>query len=445
MPIEMGCINRQRRARNVNERRRAVLSATICLLLAVIAGTKVTVAEEITLRVSVRVTPQGEDPILAEVVQEIVDMFQQENPGIKVEVLWGQREEQLILLTAAGTPPDVFHETIDAVLLPARNGLLMPLNSYYARDKASFSALLPGVADAFRIGDNLYALPESWGATVTAFNLAMFDNAGLPYPRSTWTWEEWLQISRKLTRDRDGDGIPDVWASYNWGLADWTIEHIFSNGGFFASPDLKEWGGNQKETIESLQFMADAVNQHRIIPRPSEARAMGAGARAWHEGGKFAMEKIGPWDVLVQREANKFAWDVIDNPIHSRTGRAGARSNASGWAIHRDSKHPEAAWKLLKFILSEQVQRRITLAGLGVPARADVAQRFFIRPETPQDEAVFLRASEYMQFTYHDLWPREITTQLRQTYQRIMDGSVSPVVAMQEITPSILATIRAQK
>lgn len=419
--------------------RKCALVAMVVTCL-VVLSVPVTLAEDVTLTLSVRFTPSGEEPIFAEITQEIITMFEQENPGIKVEVLWGQREEQLILLTAAGVPPDVFHETIDAVLLPARNGLLMPLDRYFERDKAEFRALLPSVVDVFRLNGKLYALPEYWGATVTAYNQQMFDDMGLPYPKPTWTWESWLQTAKKLTKDKDGDGINDTWVSR--GYSDWEIDHMFSNGGFFASADLKEWGGTRKETLESLQFLADAINQHHVIPRPSDQGTVGATYNAWHQGGKLAMEKIGPWDVSVEREANQFKWDVIDNPVSTNTGRAGARSNADGWGIHKDTKHPEEAWKLVKFITSEKVQRLIATAGLGVPARLDVAQRHYIRPETPQDEAVFLRAADFMQFTYHFLWPNTANRTIRQALKRIMDGEVSADVGMQEITPSILAEIQ---
>ena len=57
-------------------------------------------------------------------------------------------------------------------------------------------------------------LPQNLSSLVVYYNRDLFDAAGVPYPEAGWTWAEFLDAAKALTRDIDGDGLP---TSMVWG------------------------------------------------------------------------------------------------------------------------------------------------------------------------------------------------------------------------------------
>ncbi len=63
--------------------------------------------------------------------------------------------------------------------------------------------LLKGMSDA--TGGKLYFFPTNWNNVVVFYNKDLFDAAGIPYPKKSWTWSEFLDAAQKLTK-RDASG-----------------------------------------------------------------------------------------------------------------------------------------------------------------------------------------------------------------------------------------------
>ena len=59
---------------------------------------------------------------------------------------------------------------------------------------------------------DLYALPKDASVFAYAYNKDLFDEAGLDYPdpENPYTYDEFVEVCKKLTKDTDGDGLYDV-------------------------------------------------------------------------------------------------------------------------------------------------------------------------------------------------------------------------------------------
>ena len=73
----------------------------------------------------------------------------------------------------------------------------------------------PKMAEAMRYRGKLVGLPTDFSTIVMFYNKDWFDRCGVPYPHDNWTWQEYLEIAHRLTRDTDGDGRIDVWGTSN--------------------------------------------------------------------------------------------------------------------------------------------------------------------------------------------------------------------------------------
>jgi len=75
------------------------------------------------------------------------------------------------------------------------------------------------------------------------YNKKLFDQAGISYPSGDWTWEDFLAIAQKLTRDLDGDGATDQFGAafsnyfYFWIAWVWSAEAMSLTPGESKRPE----------------------------------------------------------------------------------------------------------------------------------------------------------------------------------------------------------------
>ena len=110
------------------------------------------------------------------------------------------------------------------------------------------------------------------GTYPLAFNKQMLEDAGLEdpnalYARGEWTWDKWREYLLKLTQDKDGDGVTDV---YGFGTRyDFLLDGLnFSNGTTMMNG--KQENLSSKEVGETLDFINKLYNVDHV-------------ARPWNE------------------------------------------------------------------------------------------------------------------------------------------------------------------
>jgi len=128
-----------------------------------------------------------------------------------------------------------------------------------------------------------YAFAEGYGgsqhAAVVFFNKRLFREAGLdpnlPYDlqkSGQWTWEKFMEVCKKLTIDKNNDGIPDTYAM----PADLSTEildaFVSSNGAMYVDKDPKTGllvnVTNKPEFIEAVRFYMQLRDAKVMKPKP---------------------------------------------------------------------------------------------------------------------------------------------------------------------------------
>lgn len=201
--------------------------------------------------------------------------------------------------------------------------------------------------EPFRNKRAIRAFPIALGTYPLFYNRDIFDRAGEEYPDTTWTFDTLVAVASRLTVDANGDGRPEQWGFMldNSGGLDGTI---WSQGGRILTADLKHGAMSEPATVRALQFWVDLVLKYRVAPAP--ASIMGGtssgGAIQDFMTGRFAMAILGSHQVGSQAP---FKWDITYPPKGS-AGRKVLRF-AAAFGIPRVSKHPEAAWKFIAWIV----------------------------------------------------------------------------------------------
>ena len=168
---------------------------------------------------------------------------------------------------AAGTPPDVADiYTFDVVPRWTRNALV-DLAGQGDRAWATnhVKGLPPFMADAVTVDGKVASMPYSAQAWVFYFNKALLRGAGLPEPQAGWTWTDWLETMRKVTKHADDpeQGVFGHWVFYFPNICRSLLRTMDAD---FLSADGARATVDTPQALEAVQFVADLIHRHRVAP-----------------------------------------------------------------------------------------------------------------------------------------------------------------------------------
>ena len=182
---------------------------------------------------------------LLPVVTEMLEQFHATHPNIQVfynpEPEGSQSKEKKMLDDMqAGTAPDVFQGCCSWFPIWAQKGYALDLRPYVEADldQATISDWDPAQYHALFTRDGLqYGLPKYHGALALYYNKDLFDRYGVTYPDGSWDHGDYLEAMKQLTRDKDGDGLTDLWGSQMYISWDRIQMHVNGWGGHLVDPD----------------------------------------------------------------------------------------------------------------------------------------------------------------------------------------------------------------
>lgn len=321
--------------------------------------------------------------------------FEAAHPGVRVESepVSNQAEyrEKVITSIVSGAPPDVF--LLDNIDVPAfvEAGVLLDLRPFAARVGIDLEAIYPGVLSIFARDEAVFAFPKGFSPVVYYYNRALFDAAGMAYPRDGWTWEEFVATARGLTRDLDGDGTIDQWGTalmrpfYAWQAIIW------SNGGDILDSTGTRASGSLDDprTVAALAFLTDLVTTHRVAPRPNAFRAVtGNEARLFYSG-RLALLPSGHWlipNIRAQLANGRLRLGVVSVP-RGPSGTVSTPLFASAWAVPRNTTHRKLAVTLAAYLAGADAQRSRLAAGLELSVMPAVQAAWLPRDSLGLDAA----------------------------------------------------------
>lgn len=394
---------------------------TAAVIAAVLLMACAAAAQEVTLTLALR-----EDVPTVEVYRQLLDQFEAENPGIKVEIYNVSSTvfaENVLVQAAAGIPPDVLyiHYTFFPDLM--RQGLLLDLKPYMEAEGYTLDDFFPPAVDQFTWkGETGYAIPRETSSAALFYNLDMFDKAGVQHPFPDWTWDDLVEMGKKLTQDIDGDGTKDQYAIY--GLTSWFHRPniYWSFGAEILNEDGTKFRLHEPAGVEAVQWLADL----HIVE--------GIATSNWADRfatGRSAMEIVNFWQILGNR-TNPFSWDAYALP----SGPAGKvlRTATGGHGIMRGTSNPDAAWKLLKFLSSTESQAALAQLGAIIPARRSAATAPEFLDGPPANRIAFIEAIAYGR---PDDVPVQVNDLMTEALAPVWTGAKPAAVALQEVQPRI--------
>ncbi|OGS21676.1 MAG: hypothetical protein A2252_11770 [Elusimicrobia bacterium RIFOXYA2_FULL_39_19] len=369
-----------------------ILSVLVAGVLFVSCGNKNALKTENEV-VTLRFVIGGADLNYNKLVEEVCRNFESKNPNIKIrfEPVSGQAYGQkLLTMFASNTAPDVF--SLEAQNLPSfiKRNAIVPLDSFIEKDKSlDVNMYYPAILEEFTWGGKIYSFTDSMSPSVVYYNKDLFDKAKIKYPSGNWTWNEFLEVAKKMTI-KDERGIVKQFGA---ALYDNDVLYFVKAwGGSLWNKDKSKCVYDTPESRAGLQFLIDMILKYHVIPDLKDSSDQGS--YEIFEGGRAGMFVGGRWYTVSFRKA-KVNFGVCELP----KGKIRISPiSTHAWVISSQCKFPQQSYEFIKYFCSEEVVKYMMAQGDCVPPIKKLAEMEFLKkdPNFPnEDNTAYIKTMAY--------------------------------------------------
>ena len=286
----------------------------------------------------------------------------------------------------AGTAPDVFQGCCTHFPTWAQQGYTLDLRPFVNADldQATIADWDPVQYNALFTRDGVqFGLPKYHGELALYYNKDVFDHYQVDYPDGTWDYNDYLHAMKLLTHDQNDDDQTDLWGS----MLDvsWDRIQVYVNawGGHFVDPNdptLCRMG--DPEALAALEWLRSRMWDDRVMATLPDVNRLGT--REAFVAGRLAMVEDGSWALKDILSSARFRFGVA--PFPAGQARRATLVTTDGFGIYAGTKYPEAAWELMKFLISKEYGRAMAKANFLQPARGSLVEDWigYIRDEYPE-------------------------------------------------------------
>jgi multiple sugar transport system substrate-binding protein len=331
-----------------------------------------------------------------------LEAFHQLHPEIEVfvdQASTGSTAKILIQFAAHAGPDLVDLYTPEVMNYYAFHGVLMDITDLCQEAGIRVDLFWEQCRHWMEYHDRLYGIPSNCGTIVLFYNKNHFDEAGLAYPNENWSWSDYLEAARKLTkRSPDGRRI-ERYGCYPNEIRPF----VWQAGGDFWNPELTRCTIDSPASIKGLGFFYHTRMTWRVAPSLGDEQSFSAGG--WGGGvfgspiplfanGRVSMLDMGRWGVVTFRQYVKGQKDAGETPLRYGVCPLPHEATHATWflsrstAINRETRHPREAFEFARFMTSPEYNRVICEGGDGLPAVKALAQSdlFLHDPNYPEED-----------------------------------------------------------
>ncbi|MBO3088263.1 ABC transporter substrate-binding protein [Cellulomonas dongxiuzhuiae] len=398
-------------------------------------GASVDPDEKITLRVMS--TTMAADPEMS-AEQAIADAFMAKHPNVTIEftpVAYPDYGTRIATVATSGDVPDVFTNGPELAARIADLGIAQDLTPLLGEDFVT--GFDQDVLAESYVGDELAYAPYYTIPMSLIYRTDLLEEAGVEPPT---TWDEFVDVAKALTVDKNGDGTTDQWGFAMVGAAN-------ASGGSrfvpvlrsFGAAELREEDGSYVTDMDSegaakaLQLYSDLVNVHGVVPPgalntayPDAVNLMASGQTAMIISGSHA---IGSIAASGGAELEDTLGSVpVPRP---EDGEHVSVLGQLGFSVSATTEHPEVAAEYIKFYLAKENQLAWTDATGRLPVRLDALEDPAL--DTPRYHG-FIDAMAYGYLTPQAPYYLNVQQIAAEAYQAAINGTAPEKAASDAAT-----------
>lgn len=303
-----------------------------------------------------------------EVVQEMMQTFEREHPGIEVDVQqipWSAAHEKLLTAFVGRSTPDIAQlgNTWIAEFVALR--ALEPLDRWIeASEVVGREHDFPGIWDTNVMGATTFGVPWYVDTRVLFYRSDLLAAAG--YDRIPEDWQSWRTCLVAMKQTMGADAYPIFLPINEWSVP--VILGLQAGSGLLDAAQVRGVFG-QAEFREAFRFYVELFRD-RLAPPVANNEI----ANLYQEfaRGYLGMYITGPWNLgefrrrLPDELQDSWATSALPGP----DGFPGVSlAGGSSLVIFRGSEHHEAAWELIEFLSRPEQQVEFHRLTGNLPAR----------------------------------------------------------------------------
>ncbi len=134
--------------------------------------------------------------------------------------------------------------------------------------------------------------------------------------------------------------------------------------------------------LQAIDWIRARLWQDHVMAAPMDVQNLGTSES--FTGERVAMVEEGSWALKAILSEAKFRVGVA--PFPRGPARRATLATTDGFGIFAGTKHPDAAWELLQFLISKDYGRAMARTHLLQPARASLVDEWvgFVRQDLPE-------------------------------------------------------------
>lgn len=257
----------------------------------------------------------------------------------------------------------MFEDTLAPYLAAA--GYLEPLDEYLAGDMFWTESFAPETWDRIKAigGGTVYGVPYGKNVYALYYNKAFFDELGLPHPHDGITWEEVFALSRQINENpARGDRL-------SIGMMDFNLPASQLHFRFLKSDDGGA-GANHPAWPRLLDFIREWNERTHGSEYRHNAYVRFAYNRTFMVAGRFLGAEAGRGASAIGGFVTAQAdWDMAAYPVFAEAPDTGPGPAYYYLGIPRTSTRKEEAFRLITYLLSDEVQLENSRNGLASARR----------------------------------------------------------------------------
>jgi len=329
--------------------------------------------------------------------QAIVDAYNASQSAIRLvlEIVDNdQAYDVLATQIAAGNAPDIVGPMgiRGRAAFPGAWRALDDLIAAADYDQSDFD---PALVEFYTVEEGQLGIPFAVFPSYLTYNVALFDEAGLPYPPArygepyttvdgqTVPWDLAALRDLAMLQTVDANGVDATMPGFDannvvqWGFGTmWT--DIRGRLTIFGAGNFVDEDGNAvipDHWAAGAQWLHDAMWVDHFHPNGPYGNSALLGNGNWFESGNLAMAQTHLWYQACCMFALQDEWALAALPA-GLDGTVTAKLHADTFSITRASRNPEAAFEVLSYLLSPEVAGSLAAIYGGMPARLSLQDAY---------------------------------------------------------------------
>ena len=351
----------------------------------------------------------GDEESQQKTFKQVADAFHASHPNITVKIdhtAYAGARQAFAVKLASGNPPDVVGP-LGVGGASAFEGQWLDLQPFVDKYQVDLSGYDEQMLNLYRAGGSgLFGIPFAIYPSELYYQRDMFDEAQLEYPPANygeqykmpdgsmvdWNYDTVRQVAMLLTIDKAGKNATETGFDpghiVQYGFEPQRDDLRTIGAGFFGQGRLV---ADDKKTAQipepwraAWHWVYDGIwKDHFIMSDQVYQTPEFQGGYDAFNSGKVAMNENFLWSVCCITEAGG-NWDL--GALPSYQGKVTAPLNADTFRITKASKHPDAAFAFLQYLVQGEGKTKMLNAISGFPALKADQPTFFQQLEQQKDD-----------------------------------------------------------